>query len=156
MNAIRGRIGRCGPGQVASWAGAGHRPKCAAAIGLPDQGSVTIEPLELGRELADALAEKKGEDILLLDLKGVCTFADYFVLATGLSERTLQALADDLQRKFKGVGVGRRVPIEGSAASGWILLDFGSVIVHLLSPAQRTYYRLEELWHEGHVLLRIT
>jgi ribosome silencing factor RsfS/YbeB/iojap len=117
---------------------------------------VTIEPLELGRDLADALAEKKGEDILLLDLTGVCTFADYFVLATGLSERTLNALADDLLRKFKGVGGGRRALSEGSAASGWILLDFGSVIVHLLSPAQRAFYRLEELWHEGHVILRIT
>ena len=78
------------------------------------------------------------------------------MLATGLSERTLQALADDLQRKFKGVVASRRPISEGSAASGWILLDFGSVIVHLLSPAQRSYYRLEELWHEGHVILRIT
>lgn len=86
----------------------------------------------------------------------MCTFADYFVLATGLSERTLDALADDLQRKFKGVLPNRRPPSEGSAASGWILLDFGSVIVHILSPAQRSYYQLEELWREGRVVLRIT
>lgn len=125
------------------------------AAGHLDPGSVAIEPLELGHDLADALAEKKGEDILLLDLTGVCTFADYFVLATGLSERTLQALADDLQRRFKVLGVGRRALSEGSASSGWILLDFGSVIVHLLSPAQRSFYRLEELWQEGRVILRI-
>ena len=116
---------------------------------------MTIEPIELGRALADTLAEKKGEDILLLDLTGVCTFADCFVLATGLSERTLQALADDLQRKFKGALAGSRPPIEGKAASGWILLDYGSVVVHLLSPAQRKYYQLEELWREGRVVLRI-
>jgi ribosome-associated protein len=116
---------------------------------------VTIEPLELGRDLADALAEKKGEDILLLDLTGVCTFADYFVLATGLSERTLNALADDLLRKFKGVGSGRRALSEGSAASGWILLDFGVVVVHLFLAAVRRYYALEELWHDARPLLHM-
>jgi ribosome-associated protein len=117
---------------------------------------MSIEPLELGRALTEALAEKKGEDVLLLDLIGVCSFADYFVFATGISERTLQALADDLLRKFKGVGRVGRAPAEGGASSGWILLDFGSVVVHLLSPAQRKYYNLEELWHEGRVVLRIT
>jgi ribosome-associated protein len=116
---------------------------------------MTGEPLELARALTEALAEKKGEDILLLDLIGVCSFADYFVLSTGLSERTLQALADDLLRKFKGVARTGRAPSEGSAASGWILLDFGAVIVHLLSPSQRKYYKLEELWHDGRVILRI-
>ncbi len=116
---------------------------------------MTIEPLELGRALAEALAEKKGEDVLLLELIGVCSFADYFVLATGLSERTLQALADDLQRKFKGSGRIGRAPAEGGAASGWILLDFGSVVVHIFSPARRDYYKLEELWREGRVVLRI-
>ena len=116
---------------------------------------MTIEPLELGRALAEALAEKKGEDVLLLELIDVCSFADYFVLATGLSERTLQALADDLQREFKGFGRIGRAPVEGGAASGWILLDFGSVVVHIFSPAQRKYYKLEELWREGRVVLRI-
>jgi hypothetical protein len=76
------------------------------------------------------------------------------VLATGISERTLQALADDLLRKFKGVGRVGRAPAEGGASSGWILLDFGSVVVHLLSPVQRKYYNLEELW-PGRVVLRI-
>jgi ribosome-associated protein len=116
---------------------------------------MTGDPLTLAHALAEALAEKKGEDILLLDLIGVCSFADFFVLATGVSERTLQALADDLLRKFKGAARTGRAPSEGSAASGWVLLDFGSVIVHLLSPAQRKYYRLEDLWREGRVVLRI-
>jgi ribosome-associated protein len=116
---------------------------------------MTGEPLALARDLAEALAEKKGEDILVLDLLDVCSFADYFVLATGISERTLQALADDLLRKFKGVSRTGRSTREGSAPSGWILLDFGSVIVHLLSPAQRKYYQLEELWREGRIILRI-
>jgi ribosome-associated protein len=116
---------------------------------------MTNEPLELAHALADALAEKKGEDILVLDLIGVCSFADYFVLATGVSERTLQALAEDLLKKFKGIARTGRAPAEGKAACGWILLDLGSVIVHLLSPSQRKYYKLEELWREGRVILRI-
>ena len=116
---------------------------------------MTAEPLDLARALAEALAEKKGEDILVLDLTGVCSFADYFVLTTAVSERTLQALADDLLRKFKGAARTGRAPSEGGAASGWILIDFGSVIVHLLSASQRKFYRLEELWREGQVLLRI-
>lgn len=116
---------------------------------------MTGEPLGLAHALAEALAEKKGEDILVLDLIGVCSFTDYFVLATGVSERTLQALADDVLRKFKGVARTGRAPAEGNAGSGWILLDFGSVIVHLLSSTQRKYYQLEELWREGRVVLRI-
>jgi ribosome-associated protein len=116
---------------------------------------MTGEPLALAHALAEALAEKKGEDILVLDLIGVCSFADYFVLATGISERTLTALADDLLRKFKGVARTGRSPTEGNAPSGWILLDFGSVVVHLLSPAQRKYYKLEELWREGRIVVRI-
>lgn len=111
--------------------------------------------LDLARSIVDVLDEHKGEDILLLDLRSVCSFADYFVLCTGASERTLKALADEVLRRMKR---GRKVVArgrEGVAESGWILLDFGDVIVHLFSDELRRYYRLEEMWRTGRVVLRV-
>ena len=111
--------------------------------------------LDLARTIVDILDEHKGEDILLLDLQGVCSFADYFVLCTGISERTLRALADEVVRELKR---GRRIVPrgkEGVAESGWILLDFGDVIVHLFSQDLRDYYRLEDVWQTGRVILRV-
>jgi len=111
--------------------------------------------LELARTIVDVLDEHKGEDILLLDLNGVCSFADYFVLCTGASERTLGALAEEVLRRLKQ---GRRIVargVEGQAESGWILLDFGDVILHLFSHDLRDYYRLEDLWRKGRVVLRV-
>lgn len=110
---------------------------------------------DLTRTLIETLEEKKGEDILLLDLSEVCTFTDFFILCCGGSERTLQALADEARRKVKQVLALSPRTTEGSAASGWILLDYGDVILHIFSPAVRAYYRLEDLWREGRVLLRI-
>jgi ribosome-associated protein len=111
--------------------------------------------LELARAIVDVLDEHKGEDILLLDLHGICSFADYFVLCTGASERTLAALAQEVVRRMKR---GRKIVArgkEGQAESGWILLDFGDVIVHLFSDDLRAYYRLEDVWRTGRVVLRV-
>jgi ribosome-associated protein len=103
----------------------------------------------------DILDETKGEDIMILDLVEVCSFTDYFVLCTGSTERMLAALADTVRstlKKRNGLGV---MKIEGDAQSGWILLDYGNVIVHLFSQDLREYYNLEELWREGKILIRI-
>lgn len=101
-----------------------------------------------------ALEDKKGEDILLMDLKPLASFTDYFVLCSGTSDRMLDALADGvierLQRRHKKAG--RR---EGRARDGWVILDYGSVMVHLFSPDQREYFGLERLWNEARVLLRL-
>lgn len=111
--------------------------------------------LELARSIVDVLDEHKGEDILLLDLHGICSFTDYFVLCTGASERTLAALAEEVVRRMKR---GRQIVArgkEGEAESGWVLLDFGDVIVHLFSHDLRAYYRLEDVWRTGRVILRV-
>ena len=113
------------------------------------------EWLELAHQIVSTLEEKKGEDIVLLDLLEVSTFTDYFVICSASSERTLQALAEEVQRR---VPLPRDEPgprKEGAAASGWLLLDYGGVILHLFSPETRAYYRLEDLWREGSVLLRV-
>jgi ribosome-associated protein len=90
----------------------------------------------------------------LLDIRGIAIFADYFVICTGTSDRMLQALADaavewvNKTYDFRG----RR---EGTALDGWVLVDFGDVILHLLSPEKRHYYDLEELWSRGKVMLHL-
>jgi ribosome-associated protein len=102
----------------------------------------------------NSLEDRKGEDILLLDIKEIASFTDYFVLCSGTSDRMLDALADaalesagKLHRKK-----GRK---QGQAREGWVVVDYGDVVVHLFSPDRRGYYNLEELWGEGKVLLRV-
>jgi ribosome-associated protein len=110
--------------------------------------------LELARKTANLLEDKKGEDIILMDIHEISDFADYFVICTGTSDRMLRALADDLIEQIKKQAqVNARV--EGEPEGGWILVDFGDVIVHLFSPDRRDYYRLEELWGKGKILLRL-
>ena len=96
----------------------------------------------------------KGEDILLIDIREVAIFADYFVICSGTSDRMLDALANSVLDKIKPI-MPQRGRLEGRAQEGWLLVDFGAVIVHLLSPDRRDYYRLEELWSQGKVLLRL-
>lgn len=97
---------------------------------------------------------KKGEDIILLDIQGLASFADYFVICSGTSDRMLQALADAaVQHVHKQFNLPGRV--EGLSQDGWLLVDFGDVILHIFSPDRRDYYRLEELWAQGKILLRL-
>ncbi len=100
------------------------------------------------------LEEKKGEDILLLDIHEISDFTDFFVICSGTSERMLEALADDLMERVKDQFL-LHARVEGLPSDGWILIDYGDIIVHLFSPQRRNYYRLEELWGEGKVLLRL-
>ena len=108
----------------------------------------------IARTVVSALEEKKGEDILLIDIHDISDFTDYFVICTGTSDRMLQALADSVREKVK-TNHGENGYLEGGSGDGWLLLDFGGVVVHLFSPERRGYYRLEELWSKGKVLLRL-
>lgn len=89
-----------------------------------------------------------------MDIHEVSDFADYFVICSGTSDRMLQALADDVIEKTRQ-HMNLRGRLEGLPRDGWLLLDFGDVIIHLFSPDRRDYYRLEELWSKGRVLLRL-
>lgn len=103
----------------------------------------------------EALEEKKAENIVLMDLQEHSIVADYFVVCSGSSDRQLGALADamtDTLRKKHRLKSPRQ---EGHAASGWVLVDYGTVVVHLFSAEQRKYYQLEDLWRETKTLLRI-
>jgi ribosome-associated protein len=102
----------------------------------------------------DALEEKKGEDILLINIQEIANFADYFVLCSGSSDRMLEALADNVLTKARETYKlkGKR---EGRSNDGWLVIDFGDVVVHIFTPDQREYYQLEKLWDRGKVLLHL-
>lgn len=101
------------------------------------------------RELALAAAhladEKKGEDILVIDVAEQIRVADYFVLVTGLNRPHVRALYDELHTRLKAAGRQHRRP-EGGDVAWWLLLDYGDVVVHLLQPEARKYYELERLY----------
>ena len=99
----------------------------------------------------DLVAEKKARHVTLLDLRGVSIIADYFLLCSGESERQLRAIADEVQEKLKAEGVVPR-RVEGTADSGWILMDLGSVILHIFDQSQRDFYRLEDVWQHARTL----
>jgi ribosome-associated protein len=100
------------------------------------------------------LEERKAMDILLLDVQSVTILADYFVLCTATSERHLGALAGDLSKQLKA-DVGRPMGIEGEPESGWQLVDYGDVVVHLFLAETRVFYDLEGLWREAQTVVHI-
>ncbi|MCB9418387.1 MAG: ribosome silencing factor [Ardenticatenaceae bacterium] len=105
--------------------------------------------------LVDTILDKKGSDITLLDIRDQALFADYFLICNGENEKQLNALANTIRDKAKQEGKVLAYGVEGDPQSGWMLVDFGDLIVHIFSPYQRTYYDLEELWNEAHVVLRM-
>ncbi len=90
----------------------------------------------------------------MLDMRDVTYLADYYVLCDGGSKRQIDAITDDLLQNLKKAGSFPALR-EGSAESGWVLLDFGSVITHVFSPDKRSYYQLEELWQEAPIVVRM-
>ena len=123
-----------------------HRPAPKIEADMP--------ALELARKIVELAEDKKAADIQLLDLTGLTTMADYFVIASGGSERQLEAIADGVisgMRDEKVHAFGR----EGTAASHWVLVDFGSVVVHVFTPPERDYYQLEKAWAEAKTILRV-
>jgi ribosome-associated protein len=93
-------------------------------------------------------------DIVLLDVRQICSFADYFVICSGDSERQLSAIYDEVGHRLKQAGVSAHHH-EGTIDSGWLLLDFGDIIVHIFAPFEREYYQLDELWSQAIPVLRI-
>jgi ribosome-associated protein len=114
-----------------------------------------LEPIDLARTLVDVLEDKKAEDIVLMDLAGQFAFTDFFIICSGTSERQLDALLEAVDEAGRKTFQLKSPRVEGHPKGGWVLIDFGSVIVHAFSPEQRRRYKLEELWHEGKVMLRI-
>ena len=116
--------------------------------------SATIEARqERSRQLALAAArtadDNRGQDIVVLDMRGMTTEFDYFVLVTGNSRRQLHAISEEIDRVLEGELGDQRLGIEGYNESRWILLDYGSVVIHLFDAETRAYYALEDLWGQA-------
>ncbi|MCC8023093.1 MAG: ribosome silencing factor [Clostridiales bacterium] len=109
-----------------------------------------MERLDLVKTAVKALDEKKAQDIQVIEITDLTILADYFILATGSSSTQVKALADEVEHKLSLAG---REPshIEGKS-TGWILLDYGSVVIHVFYGEQREFYQLEKLWQEGKAL----
>jgi ribosome-associated protein len=90
----------------------------------------------------------------LLDIQKIASFTDYFILCTGTSDRMLDALANATLDSVR-IAHRKKGKKQGEAREGWVVVDYGDVVLHLFSPDQREYYNLEELWEDGKVLLRV-
>jgi len=96
----------------------------------------------------EALEDKKGQDLVLLDVSAVSSFTDYFLIASGQSTRQTQAMADAVLERLKEIGL-RAGHVEGYRQGEWILIDYTHFLVHVFVPAHRSFYNLEKLWSDG-------
>ena len=104
--------------------------------------------------MVEIAGDKQAQDIILLDVRGVVGFSDYFVILSGETSRQMDAIYDEIVRLLKKEGV---LPLHyvGSVASGWLLIDYGDVIVHIFASVERDYYQLDELWSRANPVVRI-
>ena len=105
--------------------------------------------LQLALAAAQTAAEDRGKDILILDLRELTCIFDYFVIASGSSRRQLHAISEDIDHKLEDELGDKRMSIEGYRESSWILLDYGTIVIHLFEESTREYYSIEKLWGEA-------
>jgi ribosome-associated protein len=113
-----------------------------------------LESIEIARKIVDTAADKQASDIVLLDMRQACSFTDYFVIASGESERQLDAIQNAIEEVLKGeaIAIHHR---EGDASSGWMLIDAADIIVHIFSPFEREFYQLETLWEKAALVVKV-
>ena len=130
------------------------RRQAARAKATPAKQAPDEQALALARRIVDLASDKKAADIVLLEIYGLTTLADYFVICSGSSERQVGAIADGIAEGLRDEGV-KPIGREGSSSAHWVLLDFGSVVVHIMAPPERDFYQLERLWAEAPLLVRL-
>lgn len=115
------------------------RRKQAPGTSSPDLSRRLLTTVE------KSLDDDKAEDVVVIDLHGKSSMADYLVIASGRSQRQLHAMADHLQAQLKELGI-KQVGVEGARVGDWVLVDGGDVVVHLFKPEVRRFYNLEKMW----------
>ena len=102
----------------------------------------------------DAIAERFGSNVVVLDMQEITLLTDYFALCNAESTPQFKAIVDEIDERASTAG-GRRLHVEGEPESGWVLLDYGQVVVHIFEPKLRAYYNLEELWNKARLVVHI-
>lgn len=111
--------------------------------------------IEISKNMAkmavEALEDRKGEDVHVIDISEISTLADYFIIASGTNINQVQALADNVQEVLGREGFDTK-NVEGYESGKWILLDFGDIIVHVFDSENRLFYDLERIWRDGKLI----
>lgn len=103
----------------------------------------------LARLACDALADKKGDDIKIIDISKVSVLADYFIIAGGMNRNQVQAMADNVEETIgKELQVSPK-QVEGYSSANWILMDYGDIVIHIFDKENRLFYDLERIWRDG-------
>ena len=122
-----------------------HAPEATEISGQHSHQFSEQLPKRLSELAVKSLDDDKAEDIVVIDLAGKTSIADYMVVASGRSSRQVGAMAEHLREKLKVAGAPT-VEVEGMAQADWVLIDAGDVIIHLFRPEVRTFYNLEKMW----------
>ena len=121
---------------------------------MADQFSTALDIASIARNAIELASDKQAQNIVLLDVKDISSFTDYMIMLSGSSTRQVQSLGNDIAEKIKKDGLHLHHQ-ERSSNSGWVLLDFGDIVVNVFSEEQRNFYKLEEVWRTGRELVRI-
>jgi ribosome-associated protein len=105
-----------------------------------------LSPLEHARRIAALAQEKLAEDVVILDMRPVCTYTDFFVVATGRNQRQTHAIVDEVRLKLKQEHRLAPRSVEGEREASWVIADYLDVVLHVFTPEARDFYRLEDLW----------
>jgi len=111
-----------------------------------------MTPLDIAREAVTAAADKKAIRCVLQDLRGLSDLCDYQLVCSGENERQTKAIADSIEERCRRIGNIRPVAVEGKQSGNWIMIDFGSTLIHIFYDAVRNYYALESLWPKAKLL----
>lgn len=110
---------------------------------------MAVTPLELARVAAIAAADKKAEDLVLIDLTEASDVCDYFLVASANNARQVDAVVDEIEERVLKNCAEKVLSQEGKAEGNWVLLDYGAVVCHIFTPETRDYYRIESLWGDA-------
>ncbi|HET9452366.1 MAG TPA: ribosome silencing factor [Aggregicoccus sp.] len=121
----------------------------AGLVSVPAGPAENPRAQALARQIAQLVLDKKAKDVLILDVRGMTSYADYFVIASGESDRQVSAMADNVLSEMKKAENLRPIGHEGTETGQWVLIDYGEVVVHLFYEEVRAFYDLEGLWADA-------
>lgn len=109
---------------------------------------------EMAKFVVDVASEKQARNVVMLDMREMSSFTDYFIILTADSQRQMNSILEDIERSLRRERIHPH-HMEGSTDSGWLLMDYGDLVIHIFSPEEREYYALEQLWSRAAVIFRI-